>query len=250
MTRTRPNPPETNPLAPTQTPSPAPRGAAGRIKPAAAALTCAAALVAALFLAGPAIAQDWGSEDYDTQHEDQGWERADPQPPAEDPYDRGYDRPAAGSGYVPSSRPGWSARVGVGFTADPESLHLNFELPYSFDRWVSAGPSVQVGLDDDNTIVAPTLDVNVRLAELSSLGLERVRPYGIVGMGLAILDQDKRPGDNTDAGFLLNVGMGIEYEVSEHLFLGSQMKFNILPFQTLGQKFFYSWQVGGVRLAF
>jgi opacity protein-like surface antigen len=204
-------------------------------------------------IASPTQAQDWGDDDRDRDdrnqpYQDQGWETPDA-PPAVDPYPRSaYDAPAVYD--ASSSRPGWSFRAGVGFTAAPESLHLNFEFPYSFDRWVSAGPSIQVGIDDDDTIVAPTLDVNVRLADLAGMGLARVKPYGIVGMGLAILDQDKRPGDNTDAGFLLNVGLGIEYEVSEHLYLGSQMKFNILPFQTLGQKFFYTWQVGGVRLAF
>lgn len=189
----------------------------------------------------PVVAQDWGGDPYTDQptpYEDDGWQ--DPQAP--------LARPAANDPLGPT-RTGWSVRGGIGFTAGPESFHLNLEFPYVFDRWVSAGPSFQLGFDDDNTIVAPTLDLNIRLADLESIGFGRVIPFGIMGVGFAVIDEDGR-GNDTDAGLLFNFGLGLEYRLNQNVYLGSQMKFNILPTQTLGQTFFYSWQIGGIRYVF
>ena len=50
--------------------------------------------------------------------------------------------------------------------------------------------------------------------------------------------------------FLINFGFGLEYQLTQSLFLGSQMMFNFLPKDTLGENFFYSWQIVGARVAF
>jgi len=115
-----------------------------------------------------AFAQDWGAD------------------PSDDRYAPQAPEYSGGS----AARTGWSIRTGLGFTADPDTFLLNFELPYAFDRWVSS------------------------------------------------------------AGFLVNFGFGLEYQLSERFFLGSQMMFNFLPEETLDEKFFYSWQIGGLRIAF
>lgn len=145
---------------------------------------------------------------------------------------------------------GWSLRVGLGFIGDPTAFLLNFEVPYAFDRWVSAGPMVQVGLDDNNTVVAPSLNVTVRVPDLPGSDYDRIHPFGFVGIGFAYIEDDNRNGDNSSFGFLVNFGLGLEYQVSENLALGSQMMFNFLPEETLEQHFFYSWQVLGARIAF
>ena len=145
---------------------------------------------------------------------------------------------------------GWSLRAGIGFTADPDTFLLNFEMPYAFDQWVSAGPMFQIGLDDHNTIVAPTVNVTVTVPDLPGQDYDRVHPYGFVGMGFAYLEDDNRRNDNSSTGFLINFGFGLEYQVSEKFFLGSQMMFNFLPEETLEEHFFYSWQVGGARISF
>jgi hypothetical protein len=177
----------------------------------------------------PCAAQDWGSE---TDESDESW--SDGATIQED--DRGST--------------GWSFRAGIGFIDDPTAFLLNFEVPYAFDRRVSVGPMIQVGLDDDNTIVAPTLNLTVTIPDLPGENWDRVKPFGLIGIGFAYIEDDNRRNDDSSAGFLVNFGFGLEFQLSESLFVGSQMMFNFLPETTLGQNFFYSWQIGGLRLAF
>ena len=188
-------------------------------------LAAGIALISFAF-AGSALAQDWGESDDD-------WYQS--------------SRPAP-SANGPST--GWSLRAGVGFIDDPSALLLNFELPYAFDQWVSAGPMLQVGTSNHNTIVAPTLNVTAKIADLPGEVFDRLIPFGFVGMGFAYIEDDNRANDNSSAGFLVDFGFGVELKISEHFFIGTQMMFNFLPEKTLEEDFFYSWQVGSVRIAF
>jgi hypothetical protein len=179
-----------------------------------------------LALPGVSRSQDWGSESDDA-----------------------WSEPTATQNYGGSS-PGWSLRAGIGFIDDPNAFLMNIEAPYAFDQWVFAGPMFQIGIDDNNTVVAPSLNVGVAIPDLPGEDFDRVRPYGFLGVGFAYLEDDNRRNDDSSAGFMVNFGFGLEYHFSEHVFLGSQMMFNFLPEKTLGQNFFYSWQVGGMRFAF
>lgn len=194
-----------------------------------------------LLISLAAGAQDWGSED-------DSWDT-----PTRSPTRSRSEAQRQTRSNVPTVQeliPGWSIRAGLGFTSDPETLLLDFGVPYAFDRWVSAGPMLQVGIDEHDTIVAPTLDVTVRVPDLPGESLDRLHPYGLVGIGFAVIEDDNRQNDNVSVGFLVHFGVGLEYQVSDHLYLDSQMKFNFLPEETLDVDFFYSWQVGGVRIAF
>jgi opacity protein-like surface antigen len=182
-------------------------------------------------------AQDWGSET------DDSWG-----PPSDSST---YDTyPAESFDRGEASASGWSGRAGIGFTADPTSLLLNFDFPYYFDRFVAVGPMLQVGIEDDQTIIAPTVDLTITIPDIGVAGLERVQPYGFVGLGFAVIEDDDRANDNSATDFLIHFGVGLEYQMSERLFLGSHMTFNFLTQEALGQTFFYSWQVGGARIAF
>lgn len=147
---------------------------------------------------------------------------------------------------------GWSARAGLGFTANPTTFLLNFEAPYSFNEWLAVGPMLQVGIDeeDDYTIVAPTMNVMLKYPDLRGTGFDRVVPYAFAGLGLAVIDDDNANNDKTSTGFLIDVGAGVEYQLTDRLFLGTQMMFDFLPSQTQGQHFIFAWQVGGLRYAF
>jgi hypothetical protein len=177
----------------------------------------------------PCAAQDWGSE---SDESNESW--------------------SSGATIQDEAQAstGWSFRAGIGFIDDPSAFLLNFEAPYAFDRRVSVGPMIQVGLDSDNTIIAPTVNLTVTIPDLPGEAWDRVKPYGLIGIGFAYIEDDNRRNDDSSAGFLINFGIGVEYELSDHLFVGSQMMFNFLPETTLGQNFFYSWQIGGLRLAF
>ena len=202
------------------------QGRSGSIVTVLLGLCVAISLIA---LPGSVLAQDWGGESDDSWSE---------------PTNSGS---AQGGGGLPT---GWSLRAGIGFIDDPSAFLLNFEAPYAFDQWVSAGPMFQIGLDNHNTIVAPTVNVTVTIPDLPGQDFDRFHPYGFAGMGFAYIEDDNRRNDNSSAWFLINFGFGLEYQVSDNFFIGSQMMFNFLPEEVLEEHFFYSWQIGGARITF
>ncbi|MFO0689898.1 MAG: outer membrane beta-barrel protein [Myxococcota bacterium] len=208
----------------------------------AAAARCAAALGVALvaLLAAPlAQAQDWG----DDSSED--W--SSPQPAQPSP----RTTSSSGASRSRNAAAGWSFQGGIGFTADPDTFLMNFEAPYAFNRWFSFGPAMQVGINDHRTIVAPTGNLRLTIPDLPGRAFDRVHPYAIAGMGFAVIDNDTNGRDNSAAtGFLIDFGAGVEYQVSEKVFLGTQMIFNVLPDQVKGEHFYFAWQLGGIRFAF
>ena len=176
-----------------------------------------------------ASAQDWGSD------EDRG---------------SGYgDRLGGRTTAGPPTTP-WAFRAGMGFTNDPNDFLLNFELPYRFDRYVSAGPMLQVGLEDNRFLIAPTMNLTLTAANLFKGGMARFEPNVFGGIGFAVINNDDRGGDTQASGFLANVGFGLDYLLSDRVSVGSRMTFNFLPGKTLDERFFYSWEIVGVKLNF
>jgi hypothetical protein len=183
-------------------------------------------------LPSPASAQDWS----DASEDD--WSSP---PPPESSSTSGWDEPTT---------PSWSLRAGIGFTADPTLFLMNFEVPYSFDQYISVGPMMQVGIKKDRLIVAPTANLTIKVPDLPGNDFDRFQPLFFAGMGFAVIENDDRRGDNRSAGFLINAGFGLDYHVTQRLSVGSRMIFNFLPERTLEEKFFYAWEMGGVKFAF
>ncbi len=176
-----------------------------------------------------ASAQDWGSDD--------DWGSGSG--------DRLGGRTTAGPPTTP-----WAFRAGLGFTSGPDDFLLNFELPYRFDQYVSVGPMIQVGLEDNRFIVAPTANLTLTGANLFDGDMARFEPFAFGGIGFAVINNDDRGADTQDSGFLVNAGFGLDYLVSDRLTFGSRMIFNFLPGGTLEQRFFYSWEIVGVKINF
>jgi hypothetical protein len=195
-------------------------------------------LAAAILGVAPvANAQDWGED------ENEDWSESQPNEP----------RPRATTSQSPRGNPadkGWSIRSGLGFTTDPTTFLLNVEAPYALDSWIAVGPMLQLGLEQDNTLVMPTANVTLKVPDLPGRDFDRLTPYGFAGIGMAYIEREKRGDDRDGAGFLITTGFGIEYQVSERVFFGSQMMLNFLPSKTQGETFIYSWQMGGIRFAF
>jgi hypothetical protein len=153
---------------------------------------------------------------------------------------------AVGSG----SRLGrFSARPGLGFTASPTTFLFALGLEYFVTENLSAGLQGQIGVSDDHFLAAPTLGVQWTF-DLPYPGLERLKPLAQGGLGFAYLERD-RPGSNPDeVGFLMNFGGGVDYYLTDSIAIGSTMLFNFLPDETLGDHFFFSWQVVAARFLF
>jgi len=199
-------------------------------------LILALAALVDLVAASPGRAQDWGDDASDD------WSTPQPtETPAQS---------TSASGATRGGGAGFSMRGGFGFTASPDTFLMNFELPYAFNEYVALGPMMQVGLEKDHTIVAPTLNGTLKIPNLSG-SLDRFIPYAFAGLGFAYIDKDQgRNSDGDGAGFMIDAGVGLEYQVSEKVFLGTQMMFNFLPQKVQKQKFFFAWQLAGIRFAF
>ncbi len=118
------------------------------------------------------------------------------------------------------------------------------------DSTFSSGQISLYSFDNGGSVGSAFDNVTVTIPDLPGERYDRLHPYCLIGMGFAVLEDDSRRNNKRSAGFLVNFGFGLEYQLSERFFLGSQMMFNFLPEETLDEKFFYSWQIGGLRIAF
>jgi hypothetical protein len=139
----------------------------------------------------------------------------------------------------------WGIRGGIGFTADPEAFLMGLEAEYSLTRDLRIGPLLQIATEDETTIVAPTANLKflVPMPE-NAKGLARLHPFFQGGLGFAYVEKE-RDGrhDEDDVGFLVNAGFGCDYMLTDRFGVGSNLLFNVLPAETAGERFFFSWQV-------
>lgn len=147
-----------------------------------------------------------------------------------------------------------SLEAGIGFSADPDSFLIGIALPWEITNEISVGPLVQFGLDDDFTIIAPTMNARYSFDFSSSdhAELRRVRPHLEFGAGFAYAKLDGVPSfvDDDDIEFMMNFGLGADYRLSRSWSLGSRMHFNVIPGDLFGENLIYSWEVAGFRYRF
>ena len=208
----------------------------------------AGCVLALLLSASVASAQGW-----DDRPSDSNWD-----PPRD--YDRRYDdrdarhdeRDARYDDYAYDDRRGFGIRIGVGLTAGPDTFLMDFALPYSVGSGVSIGPRVQLGLDENETFLAPTLSIEYAhdLSRDLRGPLAKVRPLINIGVGLAWIERNNRPGDDSDTGFLFDVGLGVAYALSDQFEIASVVDFDILPRSVLGQDLVVTWQALQMRVRF
>ena len=191
-----------------------------------------AALATALTAPTAALAQDWGDDD--------DWSSSDARTTSTSSVNDGTNSPTTP----------WSLRAGMGFTSDPNNFLLAFELDYRFDQYVSVGPLFQIGLEDNRSIVAPTMNLNITIPNLPGEFFERIKPNVFTGVGFAVIENEDKFGDDREAAFLVNAGFGLDYVLSERVSVGSRMILNFLPGRALGEEFFYTWEVASVKLSF
>jgi hypothetical protein len=145
-------------------------------------------------------------------------------------------------------------RAGLGFTAGPGTFLTAIEVPYSLTRNWTIGLLLQIGVDDHETLIAPTLNTryfpNLGLRASNNDFVRRVEPYIHGGLGLLHIDLDTPAGDVDDTAFLFNTGIGIDFPISRRVTIGSQMSFNVVPGGALGENFFFSWQLITAQLRF
>jgi len=127
--------------------------------------------------------------------------------------------------------------TGIGFTSDPTTFLIGMGLDASINRNFALGPLLQIGVDDNTTLLAPSLNFK------GIFGEREFHPYVQSGLGFAYLEKEHRHGDNDEFAFLVNFGGGLDVELTQSMVIGSGILFNFLPDEALGEHFFFSWQV-------
>ncbi|MGH0036499.1 MAG: hypothetical protein ACQGVK_15845 [Myxococcota bacterium] len=147
-----------------------------------------------------------------------------------------------------------SVRGGFGFTADPSAFMMSLGVPVAVNANLAFSPDFMLAIDDDELIVAPGIDVEFRILgerTWDSPELRKLTPVLRVGTGLAYIEKEQNRGADEDGtGWLLRAGMGVEYEVTEDVHLGSHIRFNILPVKAADERFFFSWDILSMRFDF
>jgi hypothetical protein len=136
--------------------------------------------------------------------------------------------------------------AGFGLTTSPSSFMLASTLDFPLDSNVTAGPSVQYGLDDKVNILTITgqLKYFLPLTELWSLS---IRPYVTGGIGMTTIDKENR---DSDSGLLVNIGAGVRYLTGEHYRIGSEARFNIMPDDVAGEPTFMTFELLQITFEF
>ena len=167
-----------------------------------------------------------------------------------------YDRDGGGAGFRDEGT--FSLKPGIGFTLGPDTFLLGFEGDYRIIEPVSVGLLTEVALDDDVTIVSPQIFARYwpDLGEMIDPDVAFIEPYLHLGMGFSWWDADVyKHVDDDDTQFLVSPGFGVDFRINEHVSVGSQMLFNVIPTgihddTPIDDEFYYSWQVVGLRLRF
>ncbi len=143
-----------------------------------------------------------------------------------------------------------SFRASLGMTAGPDTFAMTFEAPYAINEMVSIGPLFQLGFSDDHVLFAPTVQAYVTPTLTEQFA--DWHPYAHIGMGLVYLeDNDRRPGrDEEDTDFLLVIGTGVEYALSDTFYMGTGFLFDVIPGGAVGNRFVFGWQILTFRQEF
>ncbi len=158
------------------------------------------------------------------------------------------DRPR--SAYDESSRTKTAAGFGLGGTFDPDTFLVTGHADFYLSDRVAIGPLLQIGVDDDFTVIAPSFTIK-GVVDIETDG-PRLRPFLLGGIGFAFIEDDDRPPwkDDDDIGLMLNVGLGLDVFVAEDISIGTSAILNILPGEVLGESLFVSLQVLYIDLHF
>jgi hypothetical protein len=171
--------------------------------------------------------------------------------------DSDYGQEDSASSDLRSGAGPFSLRGGLGFTSDPTSFLFGVEADYEVAPQFSLGGNVQVGLDDDVTIVSPTAFARYRI-DMGAMdsSLAAIEPSLGLGVGFTWWDRDLAFGrDDDDVAFLVDIRPGVEYRFTPNFAIGTLFHFNIIPTglfddRDYEEQFYFAWEVLTFRVTF
>lgn len=134
----------------------------------------------------------------------------------------------------------------IGFTPTPTTYLFGFDAMLHFNERWAAGTVLQVGPRTGFTLLSFSVNGRYYFEFLDGTFLDGLEPYATIGLGVGVGFPRNLP---SNSEFLANMGMGAEYPITEHVYFGSSMLFNIMP-GAAANSFVYSWQFAQVRYRF
>jgi opacity protein-like surface antigen len=145
-----------------------------------------------------------------------------------------------------ADRTGWysfGAAMGLQTgTADSTAFALGLYGDYYINRRFSIGPLLQMGLTEDLFHVGLTGQAKYTF---EVAGLPELKPHVQGGIGFIHADLDRRgSGAEKDTSFLMPIGIGVEYKITDSIWLDNTFLFNFSNLDVRDEKFFFSWLIG------
>jgi hypothetical protein len=133
-----------------------------------------------------------------------------------------------------------------GYTADGTAFALGLSGDYFLTNALSIGPLLQMGFTGDLFQLGLTaqLKYTFDLPEIPAL-----KPRVEVGIGFIYADLDQPGGSVDDTNFLIPLGLGAEYKLSDRISLDTTLLFNFTDLDVRDESFFITWLVG-VKIPF
>jgi len=140
----------------------------------------------------------------------------------------------------------FSIGAGMGISAntpDDTAFATGVYADYYLTRDFSIGPLVQMGFTRDLFQIGVTGQAKYAF---TLPGVPNFRPHVQAGIGFIYADleaRDFRPREN-DSSFLIPLGIGAEYKLTERVILDTSVLFNFTNLDVQDRKFFVTWLIG------
>jgi opacity protein-like surface antigen len=126
-------------------------------------------------------------------------------------------------------------------TPDNTAFALGFSGDYYFTQGLSVGPLLQFGFTGDlfQFGVTGQAKYTFDLKEIPAL-----KPHVEAGIGFIYADLDRRGRSEDDVSFLIPLGIGAEYRLTNSISLDTNFLFNFTNLDVQDKNFFFTWLVG------
>jgi opacity protein-like surface antigen len=126
-------------------------------------------------------------------------------------------------------------------TPDNAAFALGFKGDYYFTQGFSIGPLLQLGFTGDLFQFGLTGQAKYTfdLKEIPAL-----KPHIEAGIGFVYADLDRPGRSEDDVSFLIPLGIGAEYRLTNSISLDTNFLFNFTDLDVRDKNFFFTWLVG------
>ena len=125
-------------------------------------------------------------------------------------------------------------------------FEIGFEIPVYLNEHFSVGPWVQVGASQNVANVIATANARWHFHFLERTRFNKVQPFVQGGLGLI----HTRVSGAKANDFVMNMGLGAEVPVTDHVWVGSDVMFHPILTRDVGANWTFSWQFLTLRYRF